>query len=313
LTDFVESSEYEAYIPNVVSSVTESLEWGNINEPSESLNTTLKNSLPPNYDDTIDLTYLDTPNLELDTNYGGNIIMGRDDLQFSQFAITDDLNRNGMVYQMDLNRDTKSSGSVYFLLKRWSKHNVYNRKVASTPNRDDDPKISDYYDSSSVYLYDLMAVTPSFLNTLVFTASVDDEYRTGDLPSFTGPPAVYSHLINTFKQTPNERFSNVKAGVVDPVYTYRIVAKELDESSDIFYEMFNGYPRNHYTHKMMTFSPDSFPTIVGIVDTGSLYVRGRNSVDSTVGEDGINDGSYPVTTIDVGNVNIVKSDSVLDV
>ena len=62
----------------------------------------------------------------------------------------------------------------------------------------------------------------------------------------------------------------------------------------------------------MDFSKISYASVASAATTGSLFVKGRQSVDTTIGSNGLNDGSYPVTTIDVGNVNVVKSDSVLN-
>ena len=309
ITQFNEFSVASASIDQIIG-FSETLEWGDVNGPSESINQTLSDSFPPNYQDTIDISYAADHNFGLPINYGGNYVGGRDVLQFGQFTQIDPLGRKGMVFEMDLDRDTKSSGSVYFLLKKWQKYKVYNKTTSASLSKPDHLDLT-AYNTSSVYLYDLMAVTPRFLNDVAFTASALDTYVNGNIPDSWGPPVVYTHNINTFRSTPNESLSNIKAININPIIPSSF-DRVFDESSDIYFEFFNGYPRNHYSHKRMDFSKTSYSSIVSTGVSGSIFVKGRQTTDTTIGLDGLNDGSYPVTTIDVGNVNVIRSDSVLN-
>jgi hypothetical protein len=75
-----------------------------------------------------------------------------------------------------------------------------------------------------------------------------------------------------------------------------------------------GYQRNHFTHKRSFFSLFNM-TIYGkergIVTSGS-YKRNSQTISTTIGETGLEDGSSPVLTIQVGNVNLIQSDNVIN-
>jgi hypothetical protein len=107
----------------------------------------------------------------------------------------------------------------------------------------------------------------------------------------------YRHKANTFINTPDQNFSNVKAK--QPTTINKTLFDIYMASGSMYFELGNGYPRNHYTHKLQQFSKCKYGDY-----TAKIFVKGRQSVDSTINENGINDGSLPVWTSDTSNVNI---------
>lgn len=96
--------------------------------------------------------------------------------------------------------------------------------------------------------------------------------------------------------------------------------------SDVFYETTSGYPRNHLTHKKIFLSNESKAVMTalhsvilknGVENTSSFisferYVRSRQTIDTTLDETGLNDFSLPVQSINVSNINVVKTSNVLN-
>jgi hypothetical protein len=111
------------------------------------------------------------------------------------------------------------------------------------------------------------------------------------------PADIGTHVPNTFKYTPNSTKNNIKAdpidigwGAYDMGNNYYIVG----DGSHL--EIAKGYPRNHYTHKNQLFTPE----------------RNQQTISTTIGEDGLEDGTLPVQTFEVSNVNLVQSDNVIN-
>ena len=74
----------------------------------------------------------------------------------------------------------------------------------------------------------------------------------------------------------------------------------------MYFQMASGYPRNHYNHKMQQFSKTKYGTYNQI-----LFVKGQQTVNSTINSQGIDDGSNPVQSFNTSNVNVVNSTSVI--
>lgn len=72
-------------------------------------------------------------------------------------------------------------------------------------------------------------------------------------------------------------------------------------------EIVRGYPRNHYTHKNHVFSPFRIQT-----SNDDIYMRSQQTITSTIGSNGLNDGTPPVQSFEVSNVNVIQSDNVIN-
>jgi len=125
----------------------------------------------------------------------------------------------------------------------------------------------------------------------------------------------FVHIPNTFKSTPNSKTSNVQVStlwtgirfILDPSTYYK-------KTGDAYFEIVSGYPRNHYIHKRALFSPYSI-TKYGYESENLVsesYVRSKQTNKTTIGADGLTDGSFPIETIEVGNVNLVKNENVIN-
>jgi hypothetical protein len=104
------------------------------------------------------------------------------------------------------------------------------------------------------------------------------------------------------------------------LYDYVSVSENFYNSTretggDEYFEEVNSYQRNHFTHKRSFFSLFDFTIFGGVgstVTTTGTYKRCSQTINTTVGEDGINDGSSPVTITPVGNLNLIQSDNVIN-
>ena len=129
-----------------------------------------------------------------------------------------------------------------------------------------------------------------------------------------GGNIYYQHYKNTGKKTPNTVLSDIK-GTLDFSFGYAsAVGPFYRFGGESYYEIFSGYPRNHYTHKAMQFSPVRFNASVGTKKTVSYttFVKSRQTSESTIGEDGLEDGSLPVQSIETSNVNLEQGDNVIN-
>ncbi len=81
-----------------------------------------------------------------------------------------------------------------------------------------------------------------------------------------------------------------------------------------YFEVVGGYPRNHHIHKRDLFSLYKLTTYGkenGEITSGS-YRRCQQIITSTIGENGLEDGSSPVQTTQVSNLNLIQSDNVIN-
>jgi len=85
----------------------------------------------------------------------------------------------------------------------------------------------------------------------------------------------------------------------------------VNTSENTYYESFSGYSRNHLTNKRLDMSCMSFGQLITFVDEFDRYVKGKQTVNTTVNENGLTDGSLPVQSINVSNINIIRTENVL--
>jgi hypothetical protein len=125
-------------------------------------------------------------------------------------------------------------------------------------------------------------------------------------PLYSG--GQYIHSVNTFIGTPDLSVSNVYAyGIDNFSHTYTSLAFRPDNR---YFELVRGYPRNHYTHKLLTFSPTQYTKIYNSTNN-VIFIKGRNTIDTTISETGINDGTLPVQSFNTSNINVVNSTNVI--
>jgi len=220
---------------------------------------------------------------------------------------------NGEIYIDMTVQEYPTSGSSYFLLKRWNKYNIYSK--TGSYNKSENPS-ENIYQSASIYLYDYVVVPSDYYNELVYTSSYIDSTPSFDsdwVPSENG----WLHKKGTFKNTPNLITNNYKL-TYDPtlstafgrpvygtpyVYTY----------NQTYYEIVNGYPRNHLTHKRLIFALYTTKVIKNdIINDNQLYIKNRQTNLSTIGLDGLEDGSEPIQSFEVGNVSLYKNDNIIN-
>lgn len=227
-----------------------------------------------------------------------------------------------------------NTGSSCYVDSSFDNPYLTQTEKSSSYVRDYDQR-SQLYSTNSIYLYDYVIVSDKFFYDMVYTASVADFIPSWDSDStgydpnhpnnpipWTGegpnpflntPPENYSpvqypwnHKENTFKNSPNAITNN---------YILRNRGLPVILRNDgTFFEIVKGYPRNHYTHKRSLFSLFSMKTY-GLenrkVITG-IYYRNHQTIDSTIGVDGIQDGTSPVQSVLVGNLNLIRTDNAIN-
>ena len=193
----------------------------------------------------------------------------------------------------------------------------------------DSPK-ANVYSTNSIYLYDYVIVSDTFFLNSVYTASSIDS-TPAEINNYAGGNR-WHHGENTWINSPNTIFNNYilrynpNASVVrgypvygyDPIYSgtpqYTTLMKTpIYRDDGTYFEIVRGYPRNHYTHKRGYFSLERF-TRYGIEDgnvISEFYRKGMQTSKTTIGPNGLSDGSPPIQTTRVTNIDLIKSDNVI--
>lgn len=300
--------------------MTQSLQYADFGFDTSMVTGFDTSSLPQNPTFDLDVSYINLPNEIYPVNYLPNGTYMPDTADPYQLGHVGSL--TGLIQlkagdltsgriPFDMTRDVHPSGSqTFYLMKRWKKYNIYSK--SGSWNRTDTLG-ENLYASSSVYLYDYITVTDSFFYSVAYTASIVDS-TPGDPGSEFGLGLTWTHYPNTFLNRPNAKTNNyLLTGEFNGLrFVYNKPAIFLDNGD--YLEIVGGYPRNHYTHKRDLFSLYNIVTFGlqnGAVTSGS-YRRNQQTIDTTVGVDGLEDGSSPVQTTQVGNLNLIQSDNVIN-
>ncbi len=270
-------------------------------------------SLPANPTIHLDLSYVNEANFIYSVNYGNGYISDlSSDIEFGNFASVGTNNYpKGLLLEDGRTRS--------YMVKQWDKYTIYSKSGSYVRNSN---KIEDTYTSNSIWLYKLVSMTEDGYNNFFYTASKKE--RSGsvfDLTDVTDVEQIgglyyYIHRANTAKKTPNLPITAIKSGEDHIGYAFTVAALPYTSlAENTYFEVFGGYPRNHYTHKRMLFSPVRFNSLSGKFRSqkNQLYIRGSQTVNTTIdNKSGLEDASLPVQSIETSNVNLVKSDNVIN-
>ena len=322
-------------------------DWSLIN--SGTLNHTvlqqsMANSMPPNYNTTFDLTYITNPVRIMPNNLeSGYITDCMDKVQHSFYPDFELLQRNWETYTEPIKGAVTSqdeggrfligpdhgvdysdrfySGSnnsnhqiLYYMIKVWDKYYYYSKtgEYFHTTN-----PLDNTYNSASVYLYKYIIVDERYMRNLIYFTDLLSlpMYNSSSYSyTFDGPFAynpsdpsnTWLHKVNTFLNTPNSRFSNINS-IANGNTSFDPVSFDLSMSVTVpYFEIISGYPRNHYSHKLQQFSKKKYGTY-----DQTIFVKGKQTTDSTINASGINDGTYPVQSFNTSNMNVVNASNVI--
>ena len=216
---------------------------------------------------------------------------------------------NGEIFFDMTREDHPVINESKYLLKRWTKYSIYSK--SGSYNRTDNPS-QNLYMTNSIYLYDYVVVSQDWFNSMVHT--VQEESNVPGYPGNHTRGATWTHFPNTFKQSPNMVTNNymLTGSYVDTVVDNYNTYVKIDNES--YFELVNGYPRNHFVYKRSLFSlfRERKLDLENKILTVDYYDRNKQSINSTVGIDGLEDGSLPVQTTQVGNLNLVQTDNVIN-
>lgn len=298
--------------------------WGEFNLNTGSLTNFHSASMPSNLTAHLDVSYINEANFDYPVNWNGGYYKDLSDQhQIGNFG---SLGKEfeypeaiGVTTQDDLNKYTHGSGSSkYFLVKKWDRHTIYFKSSSYVKTSN---KVEDLYSSQSIWLYSLVTMPAQVYGELFYTAS-KYEYS-GSVEVLTNLSSIfysggilrYHHNANTAKNTPNFRVNTMRATIARINTLVYTVPPYYNIATETYFESFGGYPVNHYTHKHMVFSPVKFSSVNGRSksQTSNIYIRGRQTIDTTIDEDsGLEDSSLPVQIFETSNVNVVQSDNVIN-
>ncbi len=234
---------------------------------------------------------------------------------------------NGEIF-FDMTRDPhRLYGKSKFMLKRWRKFDIFTKTGSFV--RSENPRANTYA-STSVYLYDYVVVDDTFFYNNVVTSSYVSSVPNTDV--YWAGSNTWTHSINTWKNSPNAVANNylwrynpfASDGWGRPIYGFdptfpgtasysQLMSTPIYRDDGTYFEIVRGYPRSHFYHRRSIFALERF-TSYGIQDgsvTTQVYQKGRNTAQTTIGLNGISDGSDPVQATQVSNVDIIKSDNVI--
>lgn len=296
--------------------ISEFINYAEFNVDTSSLLTGIDiSTLPHNLSSEMNLSYINLPSRDLPKNYlerGTYTFDIPDQYELGHFSTNDFMPApDGTIGRVpfDMNRVTHADISQsYFMMKRWKKYSIYAK--TGPWNRTTVPS-DNMYSTNSIFLYDYVLVTDDWFNTIAYTGSFIDDTPGDPGIEVVGP--LWTHRKNTFKHTPNRIENNVTISVVKTAGGYVTNEPYIVNSADQYFELVSGYPRNHFTHKRDLFSLyrlQSFGKVNNQVTTGT-YKRSSQTVSSTIGINGLEDGTSPVESNQVSNVNLVQGSNVI--
>ena len=206
----------------------------------------------------------------------------------------------------------------------YKKHDInylYNGKYyyisGSTSNFYENPNGNDY-GTASVYLYKYVIFDERYMRNLIYFTDLMNMsiYNSASLSyTYDYGTSTYLHRANTFYGTPDKKISNINSSVIPDFSVPNFmdwtsvnpVSFNINlNTSPQYFELVSGYPRNHYTHKMQQFSKSKYGTY-----NKEIFVKGKQTIDSTINIQGINDGTYPVQSFGTSNINVVNNSNII--
>jgi hypothetical protein len=148
-----------------------------------------------------------------------------------------------------------------------------------------------------------------------YELSGSDPRHMTQIADFEDGNYYYLHYSNTARYTPNQKQTTVIGTRKFNGSWYYADKPYYNVAQDTYLEVFKGYPRNHYTHKRMQFSPMKFLSFMGNAKTQKsyIYIRGSQTIDTTIDNDsGLEDNTLPIQSIQTSNINLVQSYNVIN-
>lgn len=204
------------------------------------------------------------------------------------------------------------------------------------------------YCTNSIYLYDYVLVSDKWFLASVYTSSAVDSTPStiGDYVGTFGGTASFAHSPNTWLNSPNAIYNNYlfRYNPIEssfkryPVYGYdpkftpsfnyvdsttgltltpaqysQFMKTPVFTDDGTYFEIVTGYPRNHYTHKRSYLSPERFMSygLAGHTVTSASYRRGMQTAGTTIGLNGLGDGTSPVQSTTVTNIDLIQTNNVI--
>lgn len=298
--------------------ITQSLQYGNFNldtslfDNSASFDTS---SLPQNLESNMDVSYINNPSFGYPANFAinGTYIPDCPDLyQLGHFGTSQNMSYVDLTtgkIPFDQSRDVSGNvSSSCYLLRRWQKYSIYFKSGSWVRSEN---RSENLYTTASIHLYDYVVVSKEHFDDVVYTASLtsyDDPYGPSEVHHMYGS----EHYANTFKFTANSKFDNIHSTPFQNGFRISYWTPYFPINDGTYFEIVEGYPRNHISHKRAIFSLYTSKTVGVSLSSSGSYRRNSQTISTTVGVDGLESGMPPVEYIDVGNVTVVQSNNVIN-
>lgn len=320
---------YTAYIGGILTMSMEG-KWANFNTDWTLVNSSsnawtdkdryiaaqeaMQNSQPPSYTQIVDVTYINNPIRQHAVNWLGDYYPDEmDSIQRTRYSDFQAIYMRGLPILGSLTQNKPSDlvftgsftqSTVPYLLKVWKQYSIFDK--SSSYSHTDTPG-ENAYASNSTWLYNYEIVNFPFRYSMSYFVNDDPRGANIPCPNYLSPS--YSHSMNTCVGTPNLLVTNVSASV--PNFMTPSVVVNNRQPWLMYFELTGYYPRNHYTHKAVQFSKSKYARYITNTEK-SLFVKGRQTIESTISETGIDDGTFPVQTFNVSNVNVLNTSTVIE-
>lgn len=217
------------------------------------------------------------------------------------------MNYGEIKFNMKLENKPTALKSDYFL-KRWRKYSIYAQSGSYT--RTDNPT-ENLYSTCSTYLYDYIVVSEKFYKDIIYTEQVINK-DPGSVGEYT-PNYQWTHYPYTFKGTPNLKTNNyiLTSSAYIGGSINKFVYNTFVHLDGDFFEIVGSYPLNHLSHKRIMFSPDTIESINNN-SISTIYKKSSQSISTTIGQNGIEDGSSPIYVSRVTNINLIQGDNTIN-
>jgi len=195
--------------------------------------------------------------------------------------------------------------------------------------------VSDHWIFNMVYTASTIDSTPAAIGSYVGNFNGTASFSHNANTWLNSPNAIY----NNYLLRPNPLASTFRTYPVygldpnyNPVISHPPVPLEITSAAQYqmwvntpiylddgtYFEIVRGYPRNHYTHKRNKFALERFMSygvtgnvMIGRTVTSASYRKGMQTDGTTIGLDGLNDGSDPIQSTQVTNIDLIQSDNVI--
>jgi hypothetical protein len=323
-------------------------DWTQINSGSPQLQQPMLNSMPPNYSQIIDLTYLTDPTEVKPSNVGSGYYTDcMDKIQRSFYPDFELLPRlwetsssgplpysymipiygsvtheneggrfmvgpdHGVNYPSQFFSGSNQGNHpiIYYMVKVWNKYYYYSKTGEYV--RSDNPSDNEY-SSASIYLYKYVIFDEYYMRNLIYFT--DLVY----LPQYDSSSLSYTYNAGVGPSGSYLHRVNTFLGTPDQrVSNISASANNLTPVAKTIFNL-NISPLSQYFELISGYPRNHYSHKLQIFSktkhgtySKGIFIKGQETSDSTINFNGVNDGSSPVQSTNTSNINVVNGSNVI--